>query len=74
MGIKFVCMGCRKKQGCNPTNEVGGYKSCLSCKFRWEDECPADEGNFEIKDHRLCEECIGNIKPGILEERSRWPW
>lgn len=58
MGIKFVCMHCGDRICCNPTDEAGASISCNSCKFNFLELCPADEKGFEVKDYRLCAECV----------------
>lgn len=67
MGIKFICHHCREKRGCNPENKTGGFVSCLSCKFRFEDSCPADD--FEIKDNALCDECANELFAEMTDKR-----
>lgn len=70
MGIKFVCMRCGDRICCNATGETGAAKSCRSCKFRFLEMCPADEENYEIKNFRLCEECVN--KPNGVSDKKTW--
>src|SRR4030042_6707315 len=55
MGYVFICRQCRKKRGCNPTDDPKNFRECHKCLIL-RDICFA-EGLFEKKIGGLCYIC-----------------